>query len=110
MKEPKSYQIQELKTLHLSIVKGECTRPEGTCPFRHEMPPPESDLSKQNIKDRYFGTNDPVANKILGKGEKIPVDNSKVTNLYISGVGENVTEKDFIPLFRPCIVKDFYLL
>lgn len=34
-------------------------------PNRHELPPPESETSKQNIKDRYYGRNDPVANKIL---------------------------------------------
>lgn len=50
------------------FVKGECTRGD-TCPFRHEMPE-ENELSHQNIVDRYHGTNDPVAEKILGKAEK----------------------------------------
>ena len=33
---------------------------------RHEMPTDPSDpLSKQNMKDRYYGTNDTVADKML---------------------------------------------
>jgi len=47
------------------FVKGECKR-GAECPYRHEIPE-ESELSHQNIKDRYFGNNDPVAQKILGK-------------------------------------------
>ena len=48
------------------FVKGQCTR--GIyCPYRHEMPetPKESPFAKQNIKDRYYGVNDPVANAML---------------------------------------------
>jgi len=38
--------------------------------FRHEMPV-KDELSKQNIQDRFFGNNDPVAHKILaGHAEK----------------------------------------
>ena len=29
--------------------------------------PEENELSHQNIKDRYYGTNDPVAKKILNR-------------------------------------------
>eukprot|EP00755_Sulcionema_specki_P014476 Sspe_Gene.9282::Locus_3120_Transcript_1_1_Confidence_1.000_Length_1027::g.9282::m.9282/K12872/RBM22, SLT11; pre-mRNA-splicing factor RBM22/SLT11 len=45
------------------FVKGECRRGKE-CPYRHEMPE-GGELSEQNIKDRYYGTNDPVANKIF---------------------------------------------
>jgi hypothetical protein len=34
--------------------------------IRHEMPV-QNELSKQNIQDRYHGTNDPVARKILNQ-------------------------------------------
>jgi pre-mRNA-splicing factor RBM22/SLT11 len=46
---------------------GECTRGVH-CPFRHEMPRDRNDpLSQQNTKNRFYGTSDPVANKILGR-------------------------------------------
>ena len=49
------------------FARGECNR--GTdCPFRHEMPRDRNDpLSKQNTKDRFYGTNDPVAGKLFAK-------------------------------------------
>jgi len=46
-------------------VKGECKRGEE-CPYRHEAPnDPEDPLSNQNIRDRFYGTNDPVADKMF---------------------------------------------
>ena len=49
------------------FAKGECDR-GANCPFRHEMPRDRNDpLAKQNTKDRFYGTSDPVANKILGR-------------------------------------------
>lgn len=52
------------------FAKGECDR--GTsCPFRHEMPRDRNDpMSQQNTKDRFYGTNDPVAKKIIGKQKR----------------------------------------
>nr|GMC60190.1 zinc finger CCCH domain-containing protein 49-like [Ipomoea batatas] len=48
-------------------VRGQCTR-GLECPYRHEMPE-TGELSQQNIKDRYYGVNDPVALKLLSKPE-----------------------------------------
>jgi pre-mRNA-splicing factor RBM22/SLT11 len=49
------------------FAKGECNR-GATCPFRHEMPRDRNDpMAKQNTKNRFYGTSDPVANKILGR-------------------------------------------
>jgi pre-mRNA-splicing factor RBM22/SLT11 len=49
------------------FARGECDR-GANCPFRHEMPRDRNDpLSKQNTHDRFYGTSDPVANKILGR-------------------------------------------
>jgi hypothetical protein len=50
---------------------------------RHEMPE-ENGLQKQNLVDRYYGRNDPVAKKILrqqaeSKGMKAPEDQSVVS-------------------------------
>eukprot|EP00984_Skeletonema_dohrnii_P038142 scaffold41023_cov122-Skeletonema_dohrnii-CCMP3373.AAC.3 len=47
------------------FAKGECNR-GSQCPFRHELPRDKNDpLSKQNTKDRFFGTNDPVASGMV---------------------------------------------
>jgi len=69
------------------FVKGECTR-GNECPFRHELPK-ENGLEKQNIQDRYYGRNDPVAKKILREnaestGLKAPEDQSITTLLFLS--------------------------
>jgi pre-mRNA-splicing factor RBM22/SLT11 len=47
------------------FVKGECKRGDE-CPYRHELPE-DNDLTHQNIRDRYYGTNDPVAKKMLNR-------------------------------------------
>lgn len=49
--------------------KGECAR-GALCSYRHEEPFETS--MNQNIKDRFYGVNDPVAKKILGH-----IENSK---------------------------------
>lgn len=76
--------------------RGECTR-GAECPYRHEMPV-TGELSQQNIKDRYYGVNDPVAMKLLGKaGEmsslEVPEDES-IKTLYVGGLDARVTEQD----------------
>ena len=49
------------------FARGECNR-GADCPFRHEMPRDRNDpLSKQNTKDRFYGTNDPVAGKLFAR-------------------------------------------
>jgi pre-mRNA-splicing factor RBM22/SLT11 len=51
-------------------VKGECKRGEE-CPYRHETPnDPEDPMSNQNIRDRFYGTNDPVADKMFKRYEE----------------------------------------
>ena len=67
------------------FVKGNCTR-GAECPYRHEMPK-EGELSHQNLKDRYYGTNDPVARKMLagpraGGGRQVgPPEDKTVVSL-----------------------------
>ena len=68
-------------------------------PGRHEMPTdPNDPLSQQKLKDRYYGTNDPVAEKLLKQASEMPKlsapDDKTITSLYIGGVDEAVTEKD----------------
>ncbi len=49
------------------FAKGECNR-GANCPFRHEMPKDRNDpMSNQSTKNRFYGSTDPVANKILGR-------------------------------------------
>lgn len=66
------------------FAKGECKRGDD-CPFRHEAAESSSGgNSHQSIKDRYYGTNDPGAQKILraageAKGLKTPEDKSIVS-------------------------------
>lgn len=56
-------------------LRNACTRPD--CPFRPcngdtDMPELSSDpsLRKQNMRDRYYGTNDPVAEKMMQRAAK----------------------------------------
>jgi len=59
------------------FAKGECDR-GANCPFRHEMPKDRNDpMSKQTTKDRFYGTSDPVANKILGRKRRQEQDQHK---------------------------------
>jgi pre-mRNA-splicing factor RBM22/SLT11 len=55
-------------------VKGECKRGEE-CPYRHEKPSdPDDQLSVQNIRDRFYGENDPVADKLMKRYADIKKD------------------------------------
>jgi pre-mRNA-splicing factor RBM22/SLT11 len=46
-------------------MRGACARGEA-CPYRHEIDEQHSsELANQDIRDRYHGVNDPVADKIL---------------------------------------------
>ncbi|KRT78378.1 RNA binding protein, partial [Oryctes borbonicus] len=78
-------------------VKGECRRGEE-CPYRHEKPTdPDDPLADQNIKDRYYGINDPVADKLLKRAAAMPAlpppEDRTITTLYIGNIGI-LTEQD----------------
>ncbi|CAK9165414.1 unnamed protein product [Ilex paraguariensis] len=77
-------------------VRGECTR-GAECPYRHEMPN-TGELSHQNIKDRYYGVNDPVANKLLNKAGEMPSleppEDESIRTLYVGGLDARITEQD----------------
>jgi len=71
-------------------VKGECKRGEE-CPYRHEKPTdPDDPLSNQNIRDRFYGVNDPVAEKLMSRYKELPQletpEDKSVTTLYIGNV------------------------
>ncbi|CAH1174096.1 unnamed protein product [Phaedon cochleariae] len=78
-------------------VKGECRRGEE-CPYRHEKPTdPDDPLADQNIKDRYYGVNDPVADKLLKRAAAMPAlpppDDKTITTLYLGNLG-SLAEQD----------------
>ena len=71
-----------------------------TCSFfRHEKPTdPDDPLAHQNIKDRYFGRNDPVAKKLLNRASNLPKldipEDLSITTLYLGNVHEGINESD----------------
>lgn len=87
-------------------LRNACTR--NDCPYRPcngdtHMPELSAapELRKQNIKDRYFGTNDPVAEKMLKRAAEMPSrkltppDDTSITTLFIGGVdAEKMGEED----------------
>lgn len=78
------------------FVRGQCKR-GAECPYRHEMPV-EGPLSKQNIKDRYYGVNDPVAEKMLGRVEKMekltPPEDTSICTLFVGSLNPEQSEDD----------------
>jgi len=96
------------------FAKGECNR-GNECPYRHELPQ-ESEMSHQNIKDRFYGRNDPVAKKILSTHAVTqglqPPDDQAVTSLFITSLPATATESSVrtsllstIPFIPPTAVK-----
>lgn len=85
------------------FVRGECKR-GAECPYRHEMPT-DGPLSQQNIKDRYYGTNDPVAAKMLAKASNMqklsPPEDRTIMTLFIGGVTPEISEEDLKDSFYP---------
>ena len=59
---------------------------------------PNDPLADQNIKDRFYGVNDPVASKLLDRASKLPrleppLDKA-ITTLYVGGLDGKVLEQD----------------
>lgn len=84
--------------------RGECNR-GVLCPFRHEIPT-DPDLAKQNFKDRYYGTNDPVAKKMLRRvggasGALVPPEDTTITTLWLGGIDHETTEDELKVKFYP---------
>lgn len=109
------------------FVRGDCIR-GASCPFRHEMPT-TGPLAKQNIKDRFYGVNDPVAEKMLNNyagrgngdgagnggpprggpggpnqrqstGPPVPPSDTTITTLYVGGIDDRFRESDLKEKFE----------
>jgi len=79
-------------------VKGECKRGEE-CPYRHDRPTdPDDPLADQNMKDRFYGQNDPVAAKLLNRYSSMPKiappEDKSITTLYVGNIGDDISEKE----------------
>lgn len=98
------------------FAKGQCSK--GVyCQYRHELPRDKSHpLAKQNIVDRFYGINDPVAAGILARTSAVPrrskdgstavrappptPSDESITSLFIGGVTGTVTELVLRALFE----------
>jgi pre-mRNA-splicing factor RBM22/SLT11 len=81
------------------FLKGECNRGES-CSFRHSKEP---DLqTAYNIKDRFYGVNDPISKKILTNIENFqfvkPPEDDTITTLVVS-----LVEKDMVHDLKPAL-------
>ena len=88
-------------------LRNACTRAD--CPYRPcngdtHMPELTSapEMRTQNIKDRYYGINDPVAEKMMARNEArdaearasmAPPADASIATLYVGGIDERVTEE-----------------
>lgn len=59
---------------------------------------PDDPLANQNIKDRYYGINDPVADKMLKRAAAMPKletpSDKTITTLYVGGLDDRIKEQD----------------
>lgn len=83
--------------------RGECKRGQE-CPYRHEKPhDPDDPLCEQNIKDRYYGRKDPVAEKLLQRVGYLPKleapEDQNVCTLYVGNLTEKITEPELRNVF-----------
>ena len=86
---------------NIKYFKGECRRGEE-CPYRHEKPSdPDDPLSEQNIVDRFYGTKDPVADKLLKRAAELPSiappDDKSITTLWVGGVTSAIRRVEYTP-------------
>ena len=88
--------------------RGECNR-GAACSFSHTIKEHDPTLAKQNIKDRYHGTNDVVANKILHQQPAhnnithttiAPPTDTSITTLFIGSIDNSISEQSLHDTFN----------
>lgn len=72
--------------------------------FRHETPTdPDDPLANQNLKDRYYGVNDPVADKLIKRYDEMPKlklpDDRTITALYVGALPNDASEQELRYLY-----------
>lgn len=85
------------------FLKGICNR-GLECPYKHDKNELNAS-SDQNMKDRFHGKNDPLAEKILNKyfAHKAKLENPKDLNiktLVVQGLGDNVSHSELKEIFE----------
>lgn len=65
-------------------------------PFRHEMPTDKADpLANQNIRDRFYGQDDPVAAKMMTRQDEMPKleppEDEDISSLWLGNMAEHIT-------------------
>jgi len=77
------------------FMKGNCNRGDA-CPYSHSVEQLNAQMSAaQNIKDRYNGVNDPVAEKMLNRVLPRPPIDKSITTLFLGNLDfEKVKEED----------------
>ncbi|PIK59913.1 hypothetical protein BSL78_03209 [Apostichopus japonicus] len=67
-------------------------------------------LADQNIKDRFYGTSDPVADKLMRRAEAMPKleppEDKTITTLYVGGLGDKVKEMDLNSVLSSLRMRD----
>ena len=81
--------------------------------FRHERPSdPDDPLAEQNIKDRYYGVNDPVAEKLMSRASALPTleppEDKQITTLYVGGLEDATTTSAEGPITEQDLRNHFY--
>ena len=92
------------------------TRHSCAYPSSHEKPTdPDDPLANQNLKDRFYGVNDPVADKLIKRYDEMPKlklpDDKTITALYVGGLPPDATEQELRyalqTLFSPALPLPF---
>lgn len=91
--------VMQLETTFIISVWIRCVDNFKIHCCRHEKPTdPDDPLADQNIKDRFYGSNDPVADKLLQRYTDMPKltlpEDKTITTLYIGNLGEKIGEKE----------------
>ncbi len=81
--------------------------------YRHERPSdPDDPLSEQNIRDRYYGNNDPVADKLMKRAKEMPAleppEDPLITTLYVAGLLDDHSKSVIDPVSETDLRNHFY--